>query len=205
MTACGSLTRKFSPLPRPTASGLPRRAPMMTSGTSRCSNGDAVGADDLLERGARGVEQAGLGMLAPGVVVNLADEVDQDFGVSLGTETVPGFEQRGAQGLVILDDAVVDQRETARLVVVRVGVLVVGLRRAWPSGCGKCRRGPARGFCRAGRRATGCARRTCGFRAGRRRWWSARRNRSRGTPAAAGRRAGWGRRLLCRCSRRFHT
>ena len=75
-------------------------------------------------------------MGAAGGVVNLADEVGQDFGVGLGAEAVPGFEQWGAQGLVVLDDAVVDQRQPPRLVIVRVSVFVGGPPVRGPAGVG---------------------------------------------------------------------
>ena len=51
--ALTSLARKFSSLPTPRTSGLPRRAPTMKSGMSAMNERDAISADDLLAARAR--------------------------------------------------------------------------------------------------------------------------------------------------------
>ena len=60
----------------------------------------------------------------------------EDFRVRLGLERVARLDQFGAQDLVVLDDAVVDQRQPAGLVGVRVGVLVDGAAVGGPAGVG---------------------------------------------------------------------
>ena len=66
-------------------------------------------------------------MLPAGAVVVRADEVGQDLRVRLGTENVPRREQVVLQLGVVLDDPVMDHRETPGAVEVRVRVGVGGL------------------------------------------------------------------------------
>ena len=92
---------------------------------------DGVGALQPGHRLANGLEQV--------VGVQVVDQVGHDFGVGLAAELVAGPLQLGAQGLVVLDDAVVDQgdpRPLARRREVRMGI--VGDRRAMsgPAGVG---------------------------------------------------------------------
>ena len=46
-------------------------------------NRDAVGADDLFQSPAHGIEETGLGILAVELLINAADEVSEHFGVGL--------------------------------------------------------------------------------------------------------------------------
>ena len=85
-------------------------------------------------------------MFAAGFVVNLADEVGEDLGVGLRTEPVPGFHERRAEGLVVFDDPVVDEREPAGLVEMRVGVGVVGLAVRGPARVADADRGQGASF-----------------------------------------------------------
>ncbi len=126
MMACGSLHRKVFALAQ--AHRQRAAAPRADDdiGHVEVQHGDAVGADDLFERGAHGFEQTRFVVRAARLVVNLADEVGEDFGVGLGGKRVPGLDQRGAEHLVVFDDPVVDQGEAARLVEVRVGVFIDG-------------------------------------------------------------------------------
>ena len=55
--------------------------------------------------------------------VQVVDQVGDDLGVGLAFEDVAGGLQLGAQFVVVLDDAVVDQRD-ARLVIARCEVRV---------------------------------------------------------------------------------
>ena len=57
-------------------------------------------------------------------VVMLPDQVGQDLGVGLGQEGVPLADQLVPEGLVILDDAVMHQRQLAGLVEVGMGVFI---------------------------------------------------------------------------------
>jgi hypothetical protein len=56
----------------------------------------------------------------------LLDEVRHDLGVGLALELMPARAELGAQLLVVLDDAVDDDRDLACAVVVRVSVFVAG-------------------------------------------------------------------------------
>ena len=97
---------------------------------------DAVGADHLLERRARGFQQPCLGVRAAGLVVELADEVGQDLGVGLRAKLMPRLHERRAEHLVVFDDAVVHERQPAGLVEVRVRVGIVGLAVGGPARVG---------------------------------------------------------------------
>lgn len=66
-----------------------------------------------------------LGEVGAGGVL-LGEEVGDDLGVGLGGQFVPAFGQLLAQGGEVLDDAVVDDGDPARVVHVRVGVGVGG-------------------------------------------------------------------------------
>ena len=70
-----------------------------------------------------------------GVVVDFADQMGEHFSVCFGSEvmrTVP--QQRVFDLLVILDDAVVDEREFAALVKMRVSILIGRLAMRRPPG-----------------------------------------------------------------------
>ena len=75
---------------------------------------NAVGALHVPERRGHGVLQI--------VHVVLTDQVGQNLGVGLGNEGVAAPEERLLDGPRVLDDAVVDDRDAAALVHVRMGV-----------------------------------------------------------------------------------
>src|SRR5215470_5843761 len=54
------------------------------------------------------------------------DHVGNDFGISLGGETVPFFSELLLQGNVVFDDAVVDDNDLSRAVAVRMRILFSG-------------------------------------------------------------------------------
>ena len=67
-----------------------------------------------MERVADGLEEIAL--------VAVADQVGEHFGVGLGVEMMALALEPGAEGAVVFDDAVVDERDVAGLVEMRVGV-----------------------------------------------------------------------------------
>ena len=77
-------------------------------------HGDAEGALDLVERVADGLEEVAL--------VAIPYQMREDFGVGLGVEVMALPLKPGAEGAVVFDDSVVDERDVAGLVEVRVGV-----------------------------------------------------------------------------------
>src|SRR5690606_30790168 len=95
-------------------------------------DGDGIGAFKALRGLPHGGEQV--------AIVAMVDQVGDDFGVGLAFELVAGGAQLAAQFVVVLDDAVVDQRD-ARLAAAlarEMGMGVVGGRRAvgGPAGMG---------------------------------------------------------------------
>ena len=68
------------------------------------------------------------------LLIVVADQMGQDFGVRGGTEGVAGFEELFLEAVVILDDAVVDDGDFAGLVQVRVGIFVGGRAVGGPAG-----------------------------------------------------------------------
>ena len=133
MNAATSEARKFSPSPRPTTSGELRRAPTTTSGASTC-----VG-----DQGERALEPAAdpahrLGEV-DGAVVGGACASPPRAGARRPRcrcrwRAVAALLELGPQRGEVLDDAVVDDRDRARAVEVRVGVAVVGRAVGGPPG-----------------------------------------------------------------------
>src|SRR5690606_14063661 len=81
-------------------------------------DGDRVRAGDFTEGGLHGCFKIAL--------VQLADEVGEDFRVGFGSEDVAFFDEVGLQGGVIFDDAVVDQGNAMAVGgVVGMGVSIV--------------------------------------------------------------------------------
>ena len=72
---------------------------------------------------------------------HLADQMGEHLGVGLRVEMVAFALKAGAQGAVVLDDAVVDQRDVAGLVEMRVGVGLGGRAVGGPAGVGDARGG----------------------------------------------------------------
>ncbi len=85
---------------------------------------DAVRADDLFQRRAQGRDEARLGRFTAGVVVVLADEMGEHLGIGLRLKGVALPEELVLQRLVVLDDAVVHERQLPALVEVRVRIRV---------------------------------------------------------------------------------
>ncbi len=92
-------------------------------------DGDAVGADDVFERTADGLGQSRAvlaGIFGADLVVVVADEMGEHFGVRLRDKGVAFGDEAFLEELVVFDDAVVDEGNFAGLVQVRVRVLVGG-------------------------------------------------------------------------------
>ena len=81
-------------------------------------HGDGIGAMQAAHGLLHGLEQV--------AGVQVVDQVGDDLGVGLAFEDVAGGLQLGAQFVVVLDDAVVDQRD-ARLVIAQVREMRVGV------------------------------------------------------------------------------
>ena len=93
-------------------------------------DGNGVGADHLIEGDARGFEQVEFLAAAH----DLRDEVHEHFGVGVAVKSVSAFNQGLLERVVVLDDAVVDQRQLAVAAEVWVGVDVVGWAVGGPAG-----------------------------------------------------------------------
>ncbi len=100
----------------------------------RVHDGDGEGTAHDQEALANGLHQ-----LQP-LGAELLDEVRHDLGVGDGGEDMAALLEALAQFRVVLDDAVVDDRDVARAVHVRMGVDRLRGHRASPSGCVRCRR-----------------------------------------------------------------
>ena len=90
------------------------------AGLAAAQDDDGGGALELTEGVSRRrfeVEALGEG---------LGDEVGYDLGVGLGAEVAAALGEAGAQGAVVLDDAVVDDNDVARGVGVGMGVRLGG-------------------------------------------------------------------------------
>ena len=94
-------------------SGTFMRAPTMRSGSPAMDDRQGVGAMGPPQGRAHGRGEV--------AVVGLLDEVRDGLGIGLRGEGVPGRLELGAQLDEVLDDAVVDDRQLARAVVVRDG------------------------------------------------------------------------------------
>ena len=94
-------------------------------------NGDGIGTDDVLQRTLYGGEQAAFAFL-----LGVFNQLHQHLGVGFAAELVAFLLEHGAQGLVVLDNTIVHQREVAALAQVRVGIDGVGLAVGGPAGVG---------------------------------------------------------------------
>ena len=100
-------------------------------GMALLENGNGIGTHDVLERELDGiVEVAFVGDH------HEFDQLDEHFGVGLAAEGHAVFLQFGAEGFVVLDDAVVYQREVFGLGDMRVSVGGVGFAMSGPAGVG---------------------------------------------------------------------
>ena len=192
MNAATSLPRKFSPSPRPTTSGELRRAPTTTSGCVGMNGDEGERALQPAADRAHRLGQVAVSTPAPSRCATTS--------VSVSERSVDaGVLELGAQRGEVLDDAVVDDGDLAgwrRGAGARCGR---SGRRAWPSGCARCRRSLAGSGCSASSfsRLASLPALAADLQAapsGRRP--RRRRSRSRGTPAAAGPRRRRRQRLL---------
>ena len=88
-----------------------------------------IGADDVVEGHGNGLLPADLAG-----VHHILDQLDDDLGVGLALEMVALAGQFGLQGLIVLDDAVVDQGQPAVLGIMRMGIHVARLAVRRPAG-----------------------------------------------------------------------
>ena len=134
MKAATSEPRKFSPSPRPTTSGLLRRAPTTTPGCVLVDGEQREGALEAVDDRAHR-----LGQVA-GLLVGARDEVRDDLGVGLGAEVHALGEELLLERVEVLDDPVVDQRQpVVGAPAVRVGVGVGGAAVGGPAGVADAR------------------------------------------------------------------
>ena len=70
----------------------------------------------------------------------LADQMSEHLGVRAGMKLMSGLDEALLELIVVLDHAVVDDGNLARLIEMRMGVFIAGADRAWPSGYARCRR-----------------------------------------------------------------
>ena len=123
-SAATSEATKFSFSPMPITTGQPSRASTMRSRSSLRHDGERVRALELGDGRAHRLEQVARDLQ---VVV---DAVRDDLGIGLRRELVAGLDQLGAQFVVVLDDAVVDDRDAVlRDVRVRVALARHAVRR----------------------------------------------------------------------------
>ena len=99
-------------------------------GSGDVHDGNGVGTDDFIEGDTGGFEQ--VEFLA--ALYDLGDEVDEDFRVGVAVKGMSPGNQGLFQGVVVLNDAVVDQRELAVAAEVWVGIDVVGWAVGGPAG-----------------------------------------------------------------------
>ena len=100
-------------------------------GMTLLENSDSVGANHVLQSALHGGEKVTISLF-----LRVLDELHQHFGIGLGAEVVTLLLQHGAEGLVVLNDAVMHQREVPALREVRMGVDRVGLAMGGPAGMG---------------------------------------------------------------------
>lgn len=85
-------------------------------------DGNSVGADHLSQGLSHGFNE-GSAITGGGAVECLADKMGQNLGVRLRVKNMPALLELLAEGLVILDDSIVNEVEFSRLVCVRVGII----------------------------------------------------------------------------------
>src|SRR3972149_4419921 len=111
-----------SPSPRPSTSGGPMRAATSVWGSSR---GVSTRAETPPLSAPALAQPPPQRLFSRPSVVGL-DEVSHDLGVGLRGEAVAVGEEARLQREVVLDDPVVDDDQAARVVEVRVGILLPG-------------------------------------------------------------------------------
>ena len=114
-----SLATMVSPSPMPMISGESLRAATMVVGVVEVHDGERVRALEVLDRARDGGRQ---------IAVEVAlDEMRDGLGVGLGAQDVAVGRELLAQLDVVLDDAVVHDRDLAGAVDVRMRVLLARL------------------------------------------------------------------------------
>ena len=88
-----------------------------------------VGANDFFQRGANGI-----GQIQAGAVLHLFDEMRQDFSVCFALQVVPAVRQKSANGLIVFNDAIVNDGDATAASCVRMGVDVAGGAMCCPPG-----------------------------------------------------------------------
>src|SRR6266404_1311526 len=110
---------------------------------------DSVSADDLLQGRAHGVHEARLGIFPIELPVNAANEMGENFRVCVRVKIVVAvLDQLLLESLVILDHAVMNERDFAAGIEMRMRIFIVHLsvrRPASLTGAG----GTSRGFFRS--------------------------------------------------------
>ncbi len=86
-------------------------------------DGYAVGADDLPERLADGLDERCLRLFLP-VVECHPDEVGEDLGVGLGLEVMTLLRELRAERQVVFYHSIMDEDEAPALIEMRMGILV---------------------------------------------------------------------------------
>ena len=89
-----------------------------------------VGANDFFQRGANGIRQ-----IQAGAVLHLFDEMRQDFSVCFALQVVPAVRQKSANGLMVFNDAIVNDGDATAASCVRMGVDVAGGAMCCPPVC----------------------------------------------------------------------
>ena len=72
----------------------------------------------------------------------ISDQMCHDLGIGGGLELVSDTDQIFLQCAIVLDHTVMNDGQIVPPAVVRMGVSVGRLRRAWPNACGRCRCAP---------------------------------------------------------------
>ena len=95
------------------------------------NDGDGVGTDDVLERNRYSLLQRELAG-----VHYVLDELHHDFSVGLAVEVIAFIHKGSLEGLVVLDDAVMDNHQVMVLRHVRMGIDIAWFAVGCPSGVG---------------------------------------------------------------------
>ena len=117
---------KYSPSPTPMTTGGPERAATILSGSADGEDAEREGSGEALDGAADGVFEQDGSACGRGVLLNLLDEVGDDFGVGFGDELVALRGEFALEVEVVFDDAVVDDDDAAGAVAVGMGVLFGG-------------------------------------------------------------------------------
>jgi hypothetical protein len=112
---------KFSPFPYPSRSGASLRAAIERVGEIAAYDAEGVRALDAVYHAGHGVQHVMV------LVVIKLEELRHDLGIRIGYELYALFLERFLYFEIVLDYAVVDQRDAPVLADVRMGVYIGGL------------------------------------------------------------------------------